>query len=954
MNQITSSNGNIPAFRASIITDWKENRRHYEQAVRWIPQSEFAYQKGLFEVTASVFWKIMHPIKTFRMLRIRSWLSEDTRRDLNERFLEFRDTDHELAHLNAEQRKAVLIQEDRTLVIAGAGTGKTHTMVAKAHDTVRKGIAQAEEMAFVTFTRAAADEIRQRCSEIKGIEIGTIHHLARQVIFLADGKRPRLSPLADDKNKLDRLSRLEEWLIEAVQEDSSLLVDIHARRAAAERHRSPTVTAPPFVSVPPGRVRVRSWGEAQIALTFYLAGIPYEYEEDFEVPHKFRSRSNARYCPDFFLPDDPQNAEATIWEGIWFEHFAQDQHKRLPSDWSPEERQKYTADREWKEKLHNSLNTRFVYTEYGDIERCRSDSLSFPNLILQRISALGRSSTALPTSAQVQDLIEKLKAEDAGVRHLRVTYEIDEWIRTCRQQLPDASMLNNTLKDRQLLQEGSALGRLATPVMKRYVAHLKETDTVDHEGTILQALQYLSDGDISSPWHVLLVDEYQDVNPAQAAFVHALWESANRVEPLKHPRLTAVGDDWQAIFAFQGGDVALIRDFEDPACRRQRFHERVALRQTYRFGNQLARSTRNFATRDPKSIDREVIGLSSRTPHATWPNSIVLASAELTEKGIKTCGTRGDNRTSAVVIVLRSIGVQQRHRDGSLSVLVLGRKNSDIDQTRSGVNGGIDRDRIRQECEKQGIEVEFSTVHRAKGREADYVIFIDTGPSKAAESGREKALARALTPLRYGGANVGEERRIWYVALTRARHKVYVISDTGSELSPFFDELMRNEDGAYDIGTAELSEFLQPVVPPVPCPKCVKSSEVFESPALLVLRNGQYGPFASCNSYAAGKEHYCGYKERTCEVCDSGLMARDANGRAVCSNPNCGNVVPLCCCSPPKPMLLRRNNTTNEPFWGCQSFGTEGSCQKTRSFNERTVARSPSALRRVRPVRTRR
>ena len=940
----------VPSLRVSLLTEWPERRLLHQRTPQWTTHSEFSELRQLLGAALSGFWKILHPVKAFRLLMFRSWASEGNRLKLNHMFLERRCLDPGLADLNAEQRKAVMVQEDRTLVIAGAGTGKTHTMVAKAHDTVRIGIARPKEIAFVTFTRAAAEEIRQRCTELSGIEIGTIHHLAREIIVQAEGKRPKLSPLADERNKLDRLDRIERWLIEAVQEDPSLLVDIHSRRAAAERCQSPTVTAPPFVAVPPGRVRVRSWGEAQIALTLYLAGVAYEYEREFPVPTQFRSRPGASYCPDFFLPDDPDDTGAEIVDGIWLEHFAHDCRNRLPSEWSEEERQRYETDRGWKKDLHRRLDTRFVFTEYGDIERCRASGESFPTLVLQRIGALGRSSVALPTPLQVQGLINELKAEDAGARHLRATHEIDNWIRTYRQQLPGAPMTHNAARDRALLQEASALSRLATPVMERYVAHLNETGTVDHEGTILQALQHLSDGNVSSPWHVLLVDEYQDVNPAQAAFVHELWESAARSVPPKRPRLTAVGDDWQAIFAFQGGDVELIRGFKDPARSTQRFQERVALRQTYRFGTPLAHSTKHFATRDPSSIDREVMGFESRRPNREWPNSIVVASAELTEQGKRSFGGRGNSRTCAVVTALRQVAAQSPDRAERPTVLILGRKNSDIDQIGPPASDGMDRGFIRRECEKQGIEVEFSTVHRAKGREADYVIFVDTGPPRAAESGREKALARALSPLRYGGANVEEERRIWYVALTRARHKAYVISDTGHELSPLFDELMRNEDGAYDVSSTELAEYLKSTALRVPCPMCAENGE---NSAVLLLRSGRNGPFASCTSFVAGQEHYCGHTERACDTCGKGLMARDGNGRASCSNSGCSHVVPLCWCSPPKPMVVRRNKTTGEPFWGCQSFGTGGSCSRTRSLNDPTGVGSRSARRRVRASRSR-
>lgn len=391
MKRLGAPDSDIPALRVSLLTEWPERRLRYDRTPHWITHSEFSELRELLGAALTGFWKILHPVKALRLHKIRSWVSEGNRRILNDIFLERRCLDPELADLNVEQRKAVTTQEDRTLVIAGAGTGKTHTMVAKAHDTVRIGIAQPKEVAFVTFTRAAAEEIRQRCTELSGIEIGTIHHLAREIIVRAEGKRPRLSPLADDKHKLDRLDKIERWLIESVQEDPTLLVDIHSRRAAAERCQSPAVTAPPFVAVPPSRVRVRSWGEAQIALTLYLAGVAYEYEREFPVPAQFRSRPGASYFPDFFLPDDPDNTGAEIAGGIWLEHFAHDRRNRLPSEWPGEERQRYETDRGWKEDLHRRLETRFAFTEYGDIERCRANGESFPTLVLERIGAFGRA-----------------------------------------------------------------------------------------------------------------------------------------------------------------------------------------------------------------------------------------------------------------------------------------------------------------------------------------------------------------------------------------------------------------------------------------------------------------------------------------------------------------------------------------------------------------------------------
>ena len=940
---------NPASLRAELAAECAELFSSSSRA-RWVTHSEFDDLRQQLSKVGRGFWKFVHPVQALRLCRFRKQINDRRRKELNDTYLRYRSADPELVGLNVEQRKAVLVQEDRTLVIAGAGTGKTHMMVAKAHDTVRARISRPEEIAFVTFTRSAADELRLRCSEIDGIEIGTIHHLAREVIVRAEGKRPRLSPLADKRNKIDRLNYIERWLVEAVQEDPSLLVDLHTRRAALERCRSPAVTVPPFVAVPPDRVRVRSWGEAQIALTLYLARIDYRYEQEFPVPAQYRSRAGACYSPDFYLPDDPETEYVSADSGIWFEHFAHDRLHRLPPEWSNEDRQRYETNREWKERLHSSLRTRFAVTEYGDIERCRAEGKSFPAQVLHRIGALGLSSATLPAPSEVQELIDTFKADDAEARHMRVTHEIDDWIRTFRQQAASAqttSVGTQFRQQRDLVEEANALRRLAFPVMKRYVAHLEGTNTVDHEGTILQALQYVSDGTVPSPWHVLLIDEYQDVNPAQAAFVHALWRSAAP----KRPRLTAVGDDWQAIFSFQGGDVALIRGFRDPASSTDPFHERVELRQTYRFGIPLARSTRHFATRDPNSIDREVVGLAALKPSRKWPSSIVLAAASLTERGRAKFGHAGDTRTCSVIAALSRIAEQTENQVSVPSVLVLGRKNIDIDDASAGA-GGLAHASIQSECKKWRLSLEFSTVHKAKGREADYVIVVDSGPPKAAESGDDKALERALRPLRYGGRNDSEERRIWYVALTRARHKVYVINVAGDGvLSPYFDELRRNEGAAYDVSSHELAEYLNSPVPLVPCPKCARRGE---SSSVLVLRTGDHGPFVGCTSFAAGEEHHCRHKERPCANCGAGVMVRVSDESARCASIACGHRAPLCRCPVPKPMVIRHNKKTGEPFWGCQSYGTEGACRKTRSRHEPLSAGSRSTRHSERSFRARR
>ena len=882
------------------------------------------------------WWKIARPFKAWRLYRKLRATTEASRRVRNERLLRKRLADPALASLNEDQRRAVIVQEDRTLIVAGAGTGKTHTMVAKARDTVRAGIARPEEIAFVTFTRKAAQEIRDRSGDLPGMEIGTIHHLARAVIVRVEGRKPRLTPLVDDETR--RLTQIEAWLLEAVREDPTLLADLETRRQAIARCRAAQGKMPPGVRVPPDKVLVRSNGEAQIATTLHLANIPYRYEAEFPVPDEHRSKEGKRYFPDFYLPDHAErlgkeHGPTGAHAGVWIEHFATDASGKLPERWDEDEvgsTAEYRRIRAWKETLHRRLGTRFVWTEFGDIQRCSREGTSFPELLLQRIAAHGKSGFKPPSHWDVRSVIDHMKAEDANAEHMQATYEIDAWIRTRRQQVRNEQTLMAAMTGRDIVEESGALWRLARPVLERYVRHLVETGTTDHEGTILKAWRYLREGTVTPPWEAILVDEYQDVNPAQAALLHALLAPRVPGRPSTRARLTAVGDDWQAIFGFQGGDVDLIREFPDPTGAHAGATETIALRQTYRFGQPIADSTRRFVTRGRGAIDREVIGAPDMTPDQRWPSCIVIASSKLTPEGERRVGGRHRDLTGGVLAALERIGEQSDNAE----VLVIARRNSELEMPPQGwaKATGIDRRTINAHARRNGLKVTYSTVHKAKGTEADYIVLLDGGPPRAAQAAEARALERALRVFRGTDTADEEERRIWYVALTRAKRKVYVIVSAHTDRhSPFADELYRNEGGYFDIGEEEMAELLEPLRPHVPCPVCKPQDG---TTAVLAVREGRHGRFAGCTSFAAGADHNCGHRERVCERCEQGLMIRLGNGRARCQNPLCGHEAPLCRCPVPRPMVKRQHGRTGQRFWGCQRYGMDESCAATQRWEE--------------------
>ena len=160
-------------------------------------------------------------------------------------------------------------------------------------------------------------------------------------------------------------------------------------------------------------------------------------------------------------------------------------------------------------------------------------------------------------------------------------------------------------------------------------------------------------------------------------------------------------------------------------------------------------------------------------------------------------------------------------------------------------------------------------------RDCGYVILLDGGPPRAARGNENRALERALRVFRGPDTGEEEERRIWYVALTRARRKVYVIvsADTDSH-SPFADKLYHNEGGHYDVGEDELTELLEPLRPHVPCPVCKPRGRT--TAVLAVLSNAGW----KVSTTTVGRLlHELGYRLQSVRKSREGTSHPDRNAQ---------------------------------------------------------------------------
>ena len=206
---------------------------------RLLPPPGIWWRKSAFDLARSRrrkrlrLWRwLTDPAATLRIWLATGRLSSAKRARWNRRAEVAAAADPLLSALDPHQRRAAACFEDRAMVTAGAGSGKTRTMVARAGYAARGLGTPPEAIAFITFTNKATEEIRQRTRErLPGLQVGTIHQLARRVLRLVDGRTVQLSPMAEDDG-LRRRRRIAGWIREEIDRHPGLAADIALRRNA--------------------------------------------------------------------------------------------------------------------------------------------------------------------------------------------------------------------------------------------------------------------------------------------------------------------------------------------------------------------------------------------------------------------------------------------------------------------------------------------------------------------------------------------------------------------------------------------------------------------------------------------------------------------------------------------------------------------------------------------------
>jgi DNA helicase IV len=284
--------------------------------------------------------------------------------------------------------------------------------------------------------------------------------------------------------------------------------------------------------------------------------------------------------------------------------------------------------------------------------------------------------------------------------------------------------------------------RLMAPLLKAWKTALKEEGAVDFSGLIHQAVNLLDKGRFVSPWKHILVDEFQDISPQRAMLLAALRKQN------KQTCLFAVGDDWQAIYRFSGAQLSLTTAFS------QHFGEgaECALDTTYRFNDRIGEIANRFIQQNPHQLKKPLNSLSKGNKKSV----IILPDQQLETLLDKLSGFVKDDER----------------------ILILARYHH------------LRPDILQKAATRwPKLTIDFMTIHASKGQQADYVIVagLHEGNDGFPAVARESILEDVLLPAPEDFPDA-EERRLLYVAITRAKHQVWLLQDTAKP-SIFVEQL---------------------------------------------------------------------------------------------------------------------------------------------------------------------
>ena len=624
--------------------------------------------------------------------------------------------------LDNQQIEAILKDEYNNLVIAGAGCGKTITILGKILYILEKGLCTPDEILVISFTNATTDELKDRIDKLTkdNIQVTNFHKLGLNIIKTV--KQNNISILSDRYNTIVNIvyklskedkfrNMLETYIVEYysyenIEEVFNSFGD-YVKYYAQRKDILYTIKGE----------RVKSFEEKQIANYLYINGIEYEYEKEYKYNTKNEAYKN-QYKPDFYLPE----------YDIYIEHFGVDKYGQPPSFYSREDKYKYIKGMEWKFRIHKSKNTKLIATyswEYKEkiLLKSLEVKLKKHGVKLDRLS-----------EAKLNDII-KTKFKD----FLETLERIINIIKMQGKTIAQVREVNDSIAfiDSYKYSKNESLLDIVECVYDEYSEYLSKNNKLDFVDMVKKATYYIESGQYTKKYKYIIIDEYQDISTDRVKLIKALRE-------INDAKLFCVGDDWQSIYRFAGSDVSFFTEFENTFG----YTEKSKIENTYRFGDNVIKLSEKFIQTNPNQIKKK------------------LKSPQNKKTDIYICSYNVENKYVLLEDILSKIPKESK-------VLLLDR----YDEYRYQIKVKKVIDNIKNKYKKD-LNIVYKTIHQSKGLEADYVVVLNnTNKIKGFPSKIENENLIDLILEKEEKYPFEEERRLFYVAMTRCKKGLFFMVD---------------------------------------------------------------------------------------------------------------------------------------------------------------------------------
>ena len=673
--------------------------------------------------------------------------------------------------LDKEQREAVICEENNLLILSGAGSGKTTTITAKVKYLIEIKKVDPRSIAVVTFTKKACEELKYKINEIFNLDVDiyTFHSLGLKIIRNYSGKdydiadeKVKYKIISDYiKNSLFKDKDKFRTFFEAFKDKTKFneeyklfdnYLDYH-NYMYKRKYITENKTMDNYIKEQTNRRRsylrtlngeyCKSKEEVDIANFLYLNCIDYEYEKQFKKLDK-----KGIYKPDFYIE---QNNNFN-----YIEHFGIDRDYNTNGRYTVKELKEYLSNMNLKLEYHKKekLDNLFIVTH------SKIDGKSNYLEILQK-SLINKGYVLKRRSNE--EIYERLKhtSEDRYIVDFinRIAIPFISYFKKTDFTLEDFKNENDVILNKQI--------DVMKDIIINYEEKLKEKNLIDFEDMINMAYKIMpkiKERELQVDYKYIIIDEYQDVSIQR-------FNLTKRISKLFSSKIIAVGDDYQSIFGFSGSRIDLMTEFKNYL----EDAKQIPITNVYRNSQELIDIATDFINKNNNQIKKK---LSSVKRLDNPVEIFIYDDSNYLETNI--------NKSILVDEIINDI----YNKDSKSKVLLLERYNNDID---SLLNNNLF---IKKNSENiinkkhNDMKIDYLTIHKSKGLEYDNCILINAIDDKYGFPSKieDEKIIRLLRPKLNENVEYPEERRLFYVALTRTKNKLYIVCPK-SKVSKFVKEI---------------------------------------------------------------------------------------------------------------------------------------------------------------------